>query len=322
MIRPASPESWRRSLVETDGSRPRTLSPAVAALVGTAFIGSIMGMFARELATELNVAEQVFLRSLCGSLVLFVVCRRRIDLSKYRSAPPSDLALGAFRAISIYVIAISLGTLAFVNGKYGPVAIVMALPMTAILSSLVFRERISPREAMLVALAFAGAAITIYGGRGGGFELEWPLICALFASVFISFGMLAQKKQSSHLGNFEITFFMLCVATVVMAAASGIYIVRAGEFPTVSPYVLAVGVVSGVANIGFLLTSNYGMPRVRGVVANNILAMQPVFATVVGVLVYGEILDAAEVLGGIMILAAVALIARERAGSRSRARAG
>ncbi|WP_281983230.1 hypothetical protein [Thalassorhabdomicrobium marinisediminis] len=47
--------------------------------------------------------------------------------------------------LSIYVLAISLNTFAYVNGKYGTAATVMALPFSAFLGFLLYRERLSGR---------------------------------------------------------------------------------------------------------------------------------------------------------------------------------
>jgi len=287
-------------------------SKGIVALIFVAFTGSIMGIFARELAAELNVVEQVFLRSLMGCVALAVVCRRHLNMSKITMAPRKEIQLIIARSLSIYVIAISLGTIAFVNGKYGPVAIVMSVPTTAILSVIMFGEKASLKEIAFVICAFLGAVITISSSYYDELEIGWPLICALVATCFLSFGLLGQKKQSELFNSFEIAIMMLAIAAAFMAIASGAYIVWSGRFPTLSFYILFVGFVSGIANVAFLLASNFGMQRVKGVVANNMLSLQPVFATIIGVFLYSEVLTSMEWLGGSILLASVILIARTK----------
>lgn len=251
------------------------------ALVGAAFIGSIMGVFARELATGLTVVEQVALRSLMGAVVLLTVCWRVIDLDKFRTAPRSDLSLTAARAVAMFIIAISLGTVAFVEGNYASAAVIMALPTPAVLSVMMFRERMSVRDGMFVTLAFVGAALTILAGSGAGaaigLTLDWPMLCALLATLFMSWGILARKRQSPHLTNYETTFFMLLVAGIVMAISAAVWCLWTERVPGFTPYLLGIGLIAGLANIGFLLGSNYAIPQLRGIVTNNLLALQPVF---------------------------------------------
>ncbi|MEF2072718.1 DMT family transporter [Consotaella aegiceratis] len=285
----------------------------ILALVGAAFIGAIMGVFARELAQGLTVVEQVALRSLLGAAVLLCICWRVIDLGKIRTAPRQDLYLTTARAVAMFVVAISLGTIAFVEGNYASVAIVMALPTPAVLSIVMFGERMSVRDSMFVALAFTGAALTILAGTGLGtgigLTLDGPLLCALVATLFMSWGILSRKWQSPHLTNYETTFLMLLVAGLVMAIAAAGWCLWTGRVPGLSLYLLGVGTVAGLANIGFLLATNYAIPQLRGVVTNNLLALQPVFGAVVGVIMFGEVPTAFGLVGCLFILVAVLAIA-------------
>ncbi|GFE66762.1 DMT family transporter [Litoreibacter roseus] len=297
---------------------PKTLP--MLALGGAAFIGSIMGVFARELATGLNVVEQVALRSLIGAVVLLCVCWRIIDFGKFRTAPRSDLRLTAARAVAMFVIAISLGTVAFVEGNYASAAVIMALPTPAVLSVVMFGERMSVRDGMFVTLAFVGAALTILAGTGAGAALglilDWPMLCALLATLFMSWGILARKWQSPHLTNYETTFLMLMVAVIVMALAAAAWCLWTGRVPGLTIYLLGVGLAAGLANIGFLLGTNYAIPQLKGVVTNNLLALQPVFGIIVGVAVFAEVPTVAAVIGCVLILVSVLAIANPKLLSR------
>lgn len=288
----------------------------VFALLSAAFIGSIMGVFARELATGLNVVEQVALRSLMGALVLLCVCWRSIRPSKYFSAPNADLILTAMRSVAMFVFAISLGTVAFVHGNYASAAVIMALPTPAVLSVLMFGEKLSVFEGMFVVLAFVGAALTILGGSGLtvalGLSLDWPLLCALLATLFMSWGILSRKHQTDYLTSYETTFLMLLIAGLIMAASSFVWSIWTDRTPILSPYLVGVGLLAGVANIGFLLGTHYAIPRLKGVVTNNILALQPVFGTVVGFFLFGESPTNLAVVGSVLILISVLMIANPR----------
>ena len=291
----------------------------IMALIVTAFIGSIMGIFARELSHALNVVEQVALRSFMGTIVLLCLCWRAIDFVKFRRIPKQDLTLTITRSVAMFVIAISLGTVAFVQGNYASAAVIMALPTLALLSRFMFGEAISGRETFFVMLAFLGAALTILAGSGLSLSLDWPLLCALFATVFMSFGILARKWQSPFLNNYETTFIMLLTATICTTVISFAWCLWTGRVPQLTLYLIGVGVVAGLANIGFLMLTNFAIPQLKGVVTNNLLALQPLFGTSVGFVFFGEGLTAASLVGGLLILLSVVAIENPKLLSKKKA---
>lgn len=224
--------------------------------------------------------------------------------------------------MSIYVLAISLSTFAFVHGKYGLAAVMLALPTTAVLSILVFGERADRVEMGWVALAFLGVAVALGAVKAGPQPAALPIACAALATVFMSFGLLGQKRQGSHLNNVEVTALMLLSAGLVLLPIVLGHALWTGNMPRLSTYGLGVGVGAGLANVVFLLASNYGMPRLPGLVANNVLALQPVFGVAVGLWVYGEALTAAEGAGCLLVAAAlvgVAVRRGRRIGAKGRA---
>lgn len=285
---------------------------AIAALVAAAFIGAIMGVFARELAKDLNVVEQVALRSFMGAFILYAVRHRSISTARFVEAPRSDIWLTVFRSVLMFVIAISLGTVAFVYGNYASVAVVMSLPAPALLGVALFGERISFREGMLVTLAFLGAIVVVVSGSGMSLALEWPLVCAVGATFCMASGIMIRRWQTPFLNASETNFLMLVVSALVMGLASAIWMVAVGRLPVVSSYTILVGAIAGCANIGFLLFTHYGVPRLKGVVVNNLLALQPAFGALVGYAVFTETPHAWGWLGCGLILTAVILIANPR----------
>ena len=68
--------------------------------------------------------------------------------------------------------------------------------------------------------------------------------------------------------------------------------------------VLLVAGCFGVANI-FLI--NYGFEHVSAVIAGNVLALEQVFGTLFGFIIYREVLSLREIIGGLVILGAVIL---------------
>lgn len=280
------------------------------ALVLVALLGSSMGIYARELATDLNVFEQVALRSAIGAALLLALMRQHIRFRKLGSAPRKDVFLLSFRALAIYCFAICLGTLAFVHGKYTSIAIVMALPIPAIMGVTLFNDSLTARNSALAITAFLGAVLTIWAGSREAADIDWPLILALASAVFMSFGILAQRWQSDHFNLAETTFFMLAFATFVLAGLTVAVWVATHELPQPSLWLFGVATVAGATSVAFMLLSNYGVPRVSGIVVNNSLALQPVFAAGIGALVYSDKLGVLEAIGATMILASIVFLKR------------
>lgn len=280
----------------------------VMAMIGAVFIGAIMGIFARQLDTELNVAEQVALRSFMGGVILYLICFWKINVRKFFCAPKKDIKLTILRSLCMFVAAISLGTIAFVNGNYTTVAVIMALPVPAFLASAMFGEQISTWEKLLVTLAFIGAVLVISARSGLSFNLEWPLVCAVFATCLMTFGVMSRKWQSPFLNSYETNFMMLMVSAFVMGSVSIFWIIWTGNRPDLSSHVLMIGSLAGAANIGFLLLTHYGIAYLKGVVINNLFALQPLFGAMIGLFIFDESLNAVEWFGCILILISMILI--------------
>ena len=279
-----------------------------AALVMVAALGATMGIYARELAVNLNVVEQVALRSAIGALMLYGAMYRRIDLGKLTSAPRREIALITCRALSIYGFAICLGTVAFVHGKFTSVAIVLSLPVPAMMGILLFHERIGLRNALLVFLAFSGVVLTIWAGSDTGTRIDWPLLAALASAVFMSFGILAQRLQSGHFNVMETTFLMIAVAAVALTVVVAGSWMWTATVPQLSWALLGLACAAGATSVSFMLLSNYGVPRVTGVVVNNTLALQPVFAAGSGALLYADRIGPFEATGAGLILISILLL--------------
>lgn len=295
--------------------QPPALRPLLA-LVGTAMIGATMGIFAREMAQELSVIEQVALRCITAGVILYLVCFRAISLGKYRLAPKRDLLLSVTRALSMFVFAISLGTIAFVQGNYATTSVLMALPVTAALGLVVFGERISLREAILVLLAFVGAALIVLAKTGLTLRFDWVSLCAVAAASFMGFGILARKWQSNFLNAYETSFLMLVTAAGVSSLLAVTQGWRVSNAMDMSLYTLAIGTIAGIANICFLLLTHFGSARLSSVAINNLLALQPVFGILIGFVLFKERLVLSEWFGCLLILTSIILIANPRLASR------
>ncbi len=295
---------------------------ASVSIIIVAFIGSIMGIFARSLAPHMGVWEQVMLRTFAGSVIILLVCAPHIRLKKIGSVSKSELFLTVARAISMYVIAIPLGTYAFSEGQYATTSIIMALPTTALVSILLFKEKAYARELRWVGLAFVGVCLIFYQ-KGHG-EIDFSNmkanVAALLACFAISWAILARKWHTPTLNNFELTFIMMLSASIIQLI---IILFRTPASLLEIDYsfsVIAVIVSAGIANILFLLLSNYGFKKTPGILANNLMALQPVFGVIMAVAIYKESLNLWVLSGGGLILISVFALVWEKYNSAAKSK--
>ena len=277
------------------------------ALVGAAALGSVMGVFSRALSGSLEVIEQVALRCALGAAILLPLMLRPAARRRLGQVERGDLWRIALSSVSIYVVAISLNTFAYINGKYGSAATVMAMPFPAIVGFLLFGERFSLRQIASIALASLGASLVI----GTSFTLSradgLAMVAAFGAGFFMSAGILGQRSISQTLSIVEKTFLMLAVAAVVLTGASLVRFGGLSGFSGLDGYAASIGLVAGAANVLFLFGTNYGVGRVHAAMVNNALALQTVFAAIVAYVVYASRFTSAEYLGAGLIILSILL---------------
>lgn len=288
---------------------------ASAALMVSVAMRAVMGVLARLLTTDMGVLEQVSLRSLFGALILMCLFWNRMRWRRLLRVPARDAALIALRAIAMFVVGMSLGTEAFIEGNYITTTLVLALPTTAIVCRACFGERLSWPVVGLVMLSFVGVLVIVQA-KDESLLLGMPLWCALGAAFAMSWGMLAARWQTDHVNAFEASFWMLLISAILAGLLAWVLTPLRIPRADIHASTLWTAAAAGMASVGFLWMSDYAIPRLQGVVVNNILAMQPVFGALIGYLVYGEALSVIQWCGAALIMLSVCLIANVSSGPK------
>lgn len=188
----------------------------------------------------------------------------------------------------------------------GLVAILLYLypAIVVILSSVLFKERITGLKVSALILALTGTVLTI--GLGGGGSLL-GIALAMTAPFIYSVYILAGSKITKEVE-------ILSSSTVVMISASFVF----GTFIAVKGLnmpqtlvgwggVLAIALISTViAIIAFFA----GLKRVGPTNASMLSTFEPVTTVVLAAIVFGEEIGLMRVVGGVLILMAVILLAK------------
>lgn len=281
--------------------RSRALGAGLVALSAASF--GAMAIFARLAMVEgVDVPTMLFLRFTVagGLLAAFMVMSGR-------SWPTGR---------NLWVL-ILMGAVGYVGQSFcffsalghasaGLVALLLYLYpfIVTVLSVLFLGERLTPLRLGAVLAALCGTALILGSGiEGSPLGIGFGLAAALIYSVYILVGGRVLREEDP-----------LASATVVMLAAAAIFGVRMllqvpalPATPTAWAAVLAIALVSTiVAMVGFFA----GLRRLGAADAATLSTLEPVVTFVLAALVLGEPVGPLQVLGGGIVLAAVAARAR------------
>ncbi|MEI4486968.1 DMT family transporter [Frigidibacter sp. MR17.14] len=268
----------------------------VAWMFGSSLAFIAVNGIVRHLGTDLPTAQSAFLRFLLG-LVFLLPALRTVALSRF---PARTWRLFGLRG-AIHSVAVVLWFYAMARI---PVAEVQAIgylnPIGVTLgAALLFGERLALRRILAIAVAMLGALVIL---RPGLRELSPGHFAQLGAAICFAGSYLTMKKLSD-----------LAPAGVVVAMMS----VTVALF--LAPFAIAVWVPpTGAQYLGLFATAlfatlaHYSMTRAFRVapvsVTQPVTFLQLIWASLLGLLMFGEPVDPFVILGGVMIIAAISYI--------------
>lgn len=272
------------------------------------FWGS-MGIFVRKLGTfGFNsiqiVSIRITLAALIFSLVLLIKDRRGFKIS------PKDIPL---------FLGLGLGSILFFTICYFTAITMMPLSTAAILlytspvwimlmSVLFFHEKLNSKKLIALSLAFAGCVL-VSGISGKGMTLAGLLFglgSGIGYGLYSILGKVALRKYSPY----TVTTY-----TFIFAAAGSWIICQPmdmiNKFSNTSDQVFLIGFCFLTALITAVipfLSYTLGLESVEASRAGIIATIEPMVATMIGILVFAEQLTIISAAGILLILAAVIIL--------------
>ena len=278
----------------------RNIGPLLIILAGC-FWGS-MGIFVRRLSTF------GFSPILAFSLLLLIK-----DRSGFRIAP-RDLPL---------FLGLGFGSILFFTVCYFSAITIMPLSTAAILlytspiwimlmSVLFFREKLNRIKLTALALAFAGCVL-VSGISGEGLTLTGLLLglgSGIGYGLYSILGTVALRKYSPYTVTTYTFLFAAAGSWLVCRPADMISKIAAADNLTgLLLFCVLTGLVTAV--IPFLAYT-LGLRTVEASRAGILATIEPLVATLVGIVVFSEPLTLLSGLGIVLILAAVILLNRKQ----------
>ncbi len=289
----------------------RNIGPLLIILAGC-FWGS-MGIFVRRLSTFGFSPIQIVVLRITVAALAFSLLLLIKDRSGFRIAP-RDLPL---------FLGLGFGSILFFTVCYFSAITIMPLSTAAILlytspiwimlmSVLFFREKLNRIKLTALALAFAGCVL-VSGISGDGLTLTGLLLglgSGIGYGLYSILGTIALRKYSPYTVTTYTFLFAAAGSWLVCQPADMISKLSAADHLTgLLLFCVLTGLVTAV--IPFLAYT-LGLRTVEASRAGILATVEPLVATLVGILAFSEQLTLLSGLGIVLILAAVILLNRKQ----------
>lgn len=268
----------------------------------------LMGLFVRSFAAlGISSTPVAFLRlgfgALIFALIIFIKDRSlfRIKLSRL----PLFLALG--------VCSLSFFTVCYFKAiDMMPLSTAAILLYTSpiwvmLMSALFFKERISAGKLLALAMAFGGCVL-VSGISGGGLSLA-ALLCGLGAgfgyALYSILGTVALREHEPLTVTFYGFLFGALGCLIACGPANLVSVVAAAPAAKLLWLIPASALISAV--IPYLCYTQ-GLKTVEAGKAAVIATVEPVVATLLGIVMYHEPLSVAALCGILLVLGAIVVL--------------
>ncbi|MCI5700867.1 MAG: DMT family transporter [Lachnospiraceae bacterium] len=283
-------------------------APALILAAGT--LWGIMGIFVRKLGTYGFSSIQIAsLRIIFGALIFFAitaVAKRELLKIKVQD-------VGIF--IGMGLISLLLFTICYfttINMASLSVAAILLYtsPIWVMLMSLVcFREKMTKRKVLAVVMAFVGCVLV--SGIGGATQLSFKIIgiglmSAVGYGLYSIFGTFALRKYSPLTVTTYAFLFGAIGALFVCNPTEIVDIVcRSDEQSFLIMLILLTAFITAV--LPYLLYT-MGLAAMRASSAAIMASVEPVVATIAGVVVFREAMTAAAFAGILLVIGAIIIL--------------
>ncbi len=284
----------------------KTPRGAAASILAAAALWGIIGVWNRRLmAGGLSPYSIVVVRN-CGGLVLLTAVMALRDRSVFRVERQHLKYFFGTGVVSVVLFTVCY----FSCQEICSLAVASILLYTApaivvVLSALLWREPVTKKKLLALGLTLVGCALVcgVFSGAltvtGGGIALG--LGAGFFYALYSIFGRYAL----AHYGPMTVT-----VWTFVFAGAASLVLVRPAELAALaqpSMALTAVGLVVCSTVLPYILYTR-GLARVEAGKASILASLEPVVASVAGVVLFGEPMSPLTAAGIVCVLAGVYIL--------------
>ena len=246
-----------------------------------------------------------------AALVLAALARARGPLRIARADIGPCVAMGACMAVfqagyfsAVVLVGVALTAL---------IAICSAPLVIAVLARVVLGERLSRAGVVALGLGVVGTALLIAGPRSfadAGSRFVGGVALALSAGLAYAVYVIIAKKSLARTAPLPLAAATFCAGTLWLAPVLAWVDVSAAQLQAGWPLLLYLGVVAtGLAYAAYTT----GLTTVPAAAAGVIALLEPLTATTLGLIVFGEQLGPLGVMGAVLLGTALVLLVRVEA---------
>jgi drug/metabolite transporter (DMT)-like permease len=171
------------------------------------------------------------------------------------------------------------------------------------LSAIFLKEHLTRIKIVALFLALSGTALTLrISGGGSLLGILLGIAAAVDYAIYILLGSRIVRR-SGPIGS----------TTVIIMSTAGVYAgivaIRGMTYPATSTGWIAIIAIALISTVLAFVTFFAGLKRIGPTGASTLSTFEPIVAVVLAAIVLGETISPYQVFGGILILAAVVLLA-------------
>lgn len=264
---------------------------AVAWMLFASFSFGSMNALVKWTSAEVDVWTMVFVRSLVIAFAIYIIARiARVDLVVHDRKNMAFRCFTGLAAMILYFSALALipigqaVTLQYTNPLF-----------VALLSGFFLSERVHPQVWVLAIVSFLGILLIVSPDLR---TIEKNALLALGSGFFAGVAYLYVRRLKATEEALSIVFWFAVfsvVATVLPAIPSLAYVI---SDPILMLALVGIGVGAGAGQVGL----TYAFHRANAAWVSAFSYLTVIVATAYGYLLFNEVLDTRDIIGGIMII--------------------
>lgn len=284
----------------------KKLSPLL--IVTAATLWGTMGFFTRKM-TELGFStlQLVFMRASITALTLLI----------YLLVFDRDKLKVRLKDVWIFILAGLISVVLFQHCytsaiMAGSISIAATLLYTSpifvtVISAVLFKEKITPIKIIALATAFAGCVLVSGIANSGDTITSTALFLGIASGFTYGLYSIFTKLGLRHYSPLTFTFYTFLTATVVLTPLCSVGSMATIAFSSVKTTVMPA-VFSIVTSVIPYICFTCGLKHTEAGKANITATIEPVVATLIGVMVFDEKLGISAITGIVLVLLSAVIL--------------
>jgi|HigsolmetaAR201D_1030396.scaffolds.fasta_scaffold01110_11 drug/metabolite transporter (DMT)-like permease len=295
---------------------PFPISPnrqrAIVALIAVMIVWGSTFVVTKSAIAELPPLTLAFVRVAIGALLLLPFAMPRLRQSE-RKLPWGALWAMGFIGVTLYYILFNF-SLSLTSASQGALVQSSIPAVTAAIAAVWLRESASRARIVGIALSILGVLVVFSGGTGGDTNAASPLLgnSLMFGSV-VCWGLYTScARKVAQFDAIVVTMFVTAIGALLLLPFAIFELWNGASFAASPPAWAGALYLGALASgIGYLLY-NYALKHMAASQVGVFTNLIPVVGVLTGVLVLGEALSWQAIVGGLIVMAGVAVTTRAR----------